>query len=591
MYAMTNVVSVTVTDTLTGAYREAGMPMVIDTMYVEVGAEIISSAFFSTGHTVIACPTDSLLILAMILEGTAAPVYSWNTGDVTPSFLVHSYGMQTVTITDAYGCHVSDSIYVRLDTACAGLSASVNVHFWKDRDTVCQNGYISFAGLTDTESTHHVRYLWDFSASAFAPRFYSGPIPPSDWGFSVPGTFWIKFTAYDSVSGVTGCDSQRITVLPAPVLTSVSPSSVSLGCGGMVVLSATTDLPSSTVEWKWYVDDSTALMATVYGDTIHAHLAHHTYVVFAIDSDGCESPHSYVTVDTLVPVYDTLFPVVTIPGIRDTLPMGTSVSVNPPIVDTFGLGYVTTIDTIITDTFSIDSAYITDSITVIVNQCGDTVSAPIVVTHGTMVSLGIYTRDTVHPNVDTSWCSNDTTKSVFSNTTSHTTISDTVIAYPPVITPITGGTVIERDTLFTTLNVTVSDSTHDSTVHVVNNCSHWVLFDSTYVFHHSSTSEGLGDTIRYAQHTDTVLLDTGVNEPTELTVKIYPNPCFGKLFVFIPYDGTTITICDMTGKTVLKKAGQKNTEITLADFASGVYQVVVRNDHGDMLTEAKIVKE
>ncbi len=283
-------VQATMIDTLTGAHRDYSIAINIDSVYTQISGEIISPYFVSYSKTITVCPSDSLIINAGILEGTAFPRYWWNTGDTTHEFMIHSYGPHTIIMTDGFGCQAKDSIYVKLDTTCSGVGVSVDVHFWKSRDTVCANEYISFGDRTLSESAHHVRYQYDFSPSCFTGRYWDNPVPPSSMGFNIPGTFWVKLTAFDTVTGRTGCDSQKITVLRSPVLTMVTADTMAINClTGSVTLRATTDMTSSSTEW-FSINESHSLWISHWGDslvTIHPEFN----VAVAVDTNGCLSPY------------------------------------------------------------------------------------------------------------------------------------------------------------------------------------------------------------------------------------------------------------------------------------------------------------
>ncbi|MEM7368305.1 MAG: T9SS type A sorting domain-containing protein [Bacteroidota bacterium] len=56
------------------------------------------------------CPGDTATLMTTVSGGTSPYSYQWNTGETTPDIIVSAIGTYHVTVTDAIGCVVSDSI-------------------------------------------------------------------------------------------------------------------------------------------------------------------------------------------------------------------------------------------------------------------------------------------------------------------------------------------------------------------------------------------------------------------------------------------------------------------------------------------------
>lgn len=69
----------------------------------------------------------------------------------------------------------------------------------------------------------------------------------------------------------------------------------------------------------------------------------------------------------------------------------------------------------------------------------------------------------------------------------------------------------------------------------------------------------------------------GINTATlsEETIKVYPNPTNGKVFIESPV-ALTIEVKDMTGKIIFTDRGAK--DIDLSNYANGIYLIVLRNE-------------
>ncbi|MBK9590932.1 MAG: T9SS type A sorting domain-containing protein [Crocinitomicaceae bacterium] len=94
--------------------------------------------------------------------------------------------------------------------------------------------------------------------------------------------------------------------------------------------------------------------------------------------------------------------------------------------------------------------------------------------------------------------------------------------------------------------------------------------------------------------TFTVSYSTGISETEEegYTISVYPNPANVVLNITISNaDIQLITLVDLQGKIVYTDAsGDVNTQISLADFAKGVYFVNVQSSKG-MTTKKVIVSK
>ena len=85
------------------------------------------------------CPGDSVLLTANAIGGISPYTYQWNTGDTASSIEVTSVGTYHVTVTDAQGCTVADSLI--LDSYCVWPGDA-------DNDGVVDNNDLLAIGLT-----------------------------------------------------------------------------------------------------------------------------------------------------------------------------------------------------------------------------------------------------------------------------------------------------------------------------------------------------------------------------------------------------------------------------------------------------------
>ena len=85
----------------------------------------------------------------------------------------------------------------------------------------------------------------------------------------------------------------------------------------------------------------------------------------------------------------------------------------------------------------------------------------------------------------------------------------------------------------------------------------------------------------FSSSTLTVSFPDGINDPSlENYINIYPNPTSSKFFIEIEniqYDSYTITIFDITGKSIYSEKitykGLLKKEFDLSEYAKGVYSI------------------
>jgi hypothetical protein len=97
---------------------------------------------------------------------------------------------------------------------------------------------------------------------------------------------------------------------------------------------------------------------------------------------------------------------------------------------------------------------------------------------------------------------------------------------------------------------------------------------------------------RYEAHF--VSFANGINENNSIPIHIYPNPASNKLTINLSQlknlQNTSVSIYDIQGKLLLQQSiTQPQTELTITQFAKGVYIVKVNNDKDTLIS--KFVKE
>lgn len=115
-----------------------------------------------------------------------------------------------------------------------------------------------------------------------------------------------------------------------------------------------------------------------------------------------------------------------------------------------------------------------------------------------------------------------------------------------------------------------------------------------YLF--SSSFDGFNPTVGSVMFVDDVslayettgLFDAAVNQ---IKLDVYPNPANDKLFISTEETNYTVTITDITGKTVMnvKHTGSTNTELNISELHNGLYFVQVESRKGSA-TQKLIVR-
>lgn len=81
----------------------------------------------------------------------------------------------------------------------------------------------------------------------------------------------------------------------------------------------------------------------------------------------------------------------------------------------------------------------------------------------------------------------------------------------------------------------------------------------------------------------------GINELTTEQISMYPNPAAST----IRFNGANVTsaqIYDMTGKQLLQAGEVINNEVSVANLANGIYQVIITTTNG-MHTQKRVIRK
>ncbi|MFH1320500.1 MAG: T9SS type A sorting domain-containing protein [Bacteroidota bacterium] len=187
--------------------------------------------------------------------GTTPFNYLWSIGDTTEDILGVSSGAYIVTVTDANGCNVSDTVIINEPSLLLASTSGI--------DATCNGSCDGTASVTVSGGVSPYSFLWS-----------SGGISSTETGLCI-GTYTITVT---DVNGCTDTAGYSVNEPPALVLT---PSAVDANCGqsdGVVSVSVTGGTGAYTYLWN---NPGVSTTGTVTG------LPAATYTVTVTDVNNC----------------------------------------------------------------------------------------------------------------------------------------------------------------------------------------------------------------------------------------------------------------------------------------------------------------
>ena len=208
------------------------------------------------------CAGGAVQLTATGSGGTQPYTFTWSNGDVGPSILVYSPGTYTVTITDANGCSMSDSVYV---TQVPGPTVTIS-----GDPEVCPGG-TTVLTANPSGGTAPYTYLW------------SGPGVNGQTSQSVTvsqsGNYSVAVT---DANGCTGSASIYVAQ-SAGVSVAIMPVDPEFCAGGSVDLTATVSGGTAPISYSWsgpgIVGPNNTAVITVNQPG--------TYTVTVTDANGC----------------------------------------------------------------------------------------------------------------------------------------------------------------------------------------------------------------------------------------------------------------------------------------------------------------
>jgi len=202
--------------------------------------------------------------------GTPPYIFHWSNGGVVPTIVFLCPGTYSVTVTDADGCSMLDSVVITQPPALSVSMASTNVS--------CALGSDGTATLTVSGGTPVYSYSWS-----------NGALTSAISGLST-GTYTV--TATDA-NGCTIIDSVTI-IQPTPI--SISMSSTNATCNGTCdgTATATVSGGTPTYTYSWAPGGmTTSAVSALCGSS--------TYTVTVTDADGC-SQKATITITQPTPL-------------------------------------------------------------------------------------------------------------------------------------------------------------------------------------------------------------------------------------------------------------------------------------------------
>ena len=505
-------IKLTVIDTVTGATRWFYHPVTIDNIQLpKLGfsriRDIDSGLVGLYADTISVCPAD-LDSGVLAIRNSLGYVVStqWHLGDGTelagPVGVWSTAGLTILEMTDFYGCISRDSMYVKIDSLCT-LSSS-HVHIGVNGTTRCVGDTWNNFLIQDLSGSRNLRstYTWDFGPGFIADSPYYWIYPDSfsrihTISYYSPGLKNVTLTERGPDGTILSRDSVTLNVLAGPSIT-VTPSSLTIGCGDTSTLTMTATTPCRFSWGYWRPSDldggvdgpifrtgeSTTIFPTAQDSATGCWVWPSWGTIYVIDTCPLIVPthRHFVTTDTLV---STL----TLSGVyRDTV--------------VFTTGFVVNKDSIVWGNEYVDTVFVNDS-NFVFHVCTCTPHADSVVywndtvVHDLAVVSHYYLHDTIScadTNVFTvrTFVGLDT---VHVSPISYLTIHDSILLdtskiYLDTVVPIVS---IQTDSLFQNIATTT----------VLNHCS-GLLIDSVYSVFFDTVQTSSIDTINYATLSDTV---------------------------------------------------------------------------------------
>ncbi len=199
--------------------------------------------------------------------GTAPYSYQWSSGDTTKDISSLPAGTYAVTITDANGCTLTDSVEVTQPAGALSVGATVT------QQVSCHNGSDGSIDLTVTQGTPPYTYTWSHGAST------------EDVSGLPAGSYTVTVT---DANGCTVVTTASIIQPPASVMVTgtTTPSNCLMNTGG----SATANPSGGTAPYQYQWSQ---------GGTIQqiTNLPQGTYTVTVTDDNGCTSEYQVTVGD------------------------------------------------------------------------------------------------------------------------------------------------------------------------------------------------------------------------------------------------------------------------------------------------------
>ncbi|HNX90171.1 MAG TPA: PKD domain-containing protein, partial [Paludibacteraceae bacterium] len=224
---------VKITDSL-GFYAYSDTIQVIIDSFAQ-GISLGNDTTFCSGNSIGLSPS---------LPGQASLFFTWSDGSHDSTLTIINSGVYKLTVTNALGCSVEDSVYV----AVSGTAP--NTMFFAD--TVCLGGYTTFTDISTFQpSDSIIKWHWQFNVSDTSNL--QNPI----YAFGTHGSHNVALTAY-TPSGCSQTNNLNIWVHPVPT------PSFNAGVACINNPFQFTDLSTvvtgdSITFWQWDFGDSTPL--------------------------------------------------------------------------------------------------------------------------------------------------------------------------------------------------------------------------------------------------------------------------------------------------------------------------------------------
>jgi hypothetical protein len=251
--------------------------------------------------------------------GNPGSTYLWSTSATTQTITITSSGSYNVTVTNGFGCSISDTVAIVLNTpptANAGSDTSICVG-----NSVVLTGNSGFAA-----------YLWEYDTFTSSSQSI----------LVTPGTSTTYTLTVTDANGCTGTDFVTVTVDLAPVA-----SFTYVITSGNVVTFTNTSTGSSPLTFTWNFGDGSP--TTTLANPTHTYTANGTYTVILVATNACGS--------------FTFSETITITGIGyEDLSIGGTIKVYPnPSAGLFNISVDTDLDELQVDIFDLSGKQVYSS--------------------------------------------------------------------------------------------------------------------------------------------------------------------------------------------------------------------------------------